>query len=88
LELDAGVIQHVYLYIDEAGFNLAKRWGRNIIGHRATVNVPVQRGGNITICTAITQQGVLHHHANLGLQHDYNAAILITFLDTRHHHSS
>lgn len=28
LELDAAAIQHVYIYIDEAGFNLAKRRGR------------------------------------------------------------
>ncbi|XP_031688651.1 uncharacterized protein LOC109897194 [Oncorhynchus kisutch] len=73
-------VQHVYIYIDEAGFNLAKRsgQGRNIIGHRAIVNVPGQRGGNIT---AISQQGVLYHHANLG---PYNTALLITFLDTLH----
>ncbi|XP_041118603.1 uncharacterized protein LOC121322555 [Polyodon spathula] len=83
LELDAAAIQHVYIYIDEAGFNLAKRRGRgrNIIGHRAIVNVPGQRGGNITMCTAVSQQGVLHHHANLG---PYNTALLITFLDTLH----
>ncbi|XP_029571765.1 uncharacterized protein LOC115163746 [Salmo trutta] len=78
LELDAAAIQHVYIYIDEAGFNLAKRrgWRRNIIDHRAIVNVPGQRGGNIT-----SQKGVLHHHANLG---PYNTALLITFLDTLH----
>eukprot|EP00063_Salmo_salar_P033425 XP_014008260.1 PREDICTED: uncharacterized protein LOC106575994 isoform X1 [Salmo salar] len=44
LELDAAAIQHVYIYIDEAGFSLAKRrgQGRNIIGHGAIVNVPGQ----------------------------------------------
>lgn len=83
LELDAAAIQHVYIYIDEAGFNLAKRRGRwrNIIGHRAIANVPGQRGGNITVWAAVNQQCVLHHHANLG---PYNTAILITFLDTLH----
>ncbi|XP_041102761.1 uncharacterized protein LOC121314041 [Polyodon spathula] len=83
LELDASAIQHVYIYIDEAGFNLAKRRGRgrNIIGHRAIVNVPGQRGGNITMCAAISQQGILHHHTNLG---PYNTTLLITFLDTLH----
>ncbi|XP_066545881.1 uncharacterized protein LOC136712949 isoform X2 [Amia ocellicauda] len=78
LELDAAVVQHVYIYIDEAGFNLVKRrgQGRTIIGHCAIVNVPGQRGGNITMCAA-----VLHHHANLG---PYNTAFLITVLDTLH----
>nr|XP_029480639.1 uncharacterized protein LOC115103815 [Oncorhynchus nerka] len=80
LELDAAAIQHVYMYI-ESGFKLAKRQGWNIIGHRAIVNVPGQRGGNITMCAAVGQQGVPHHHANLG---PYNTALLITFLDTLH----
>ncbi len=44
-------------FVDEAGFNLTKtrRRGRNIIGHRAIINVPGQRGGNITMCAAISQ---------------------------------
>lgn len=40
--------------------------GRIIIGHCAIVTVPGELGGNITRCAAISQQGVLHHHANLG----------------------
>ncbi|KAL0154437.1 hypothetical protein M9458_050259 [Cirrhinus mrigala] len=65
------------------GFNLTKtrRCGRNIIGHRAIINVPGQRGGNITMCAAISQNGVVHHHATLG---PYNTAHIITFLDTLH----
>ncbi len=41
-----------FIYIDEAGFNLSKtrRRGRNIIGQRAFVRIPGQRGGNITMC--------------------------------------
>ncbi len=70
------------LYVDEAGFNLAKtRRGRNVIGHRAITNVPGQRGGNITLCAAITQNGVLHHHANLG---PYNANLILAFLHRLH----
>ncbi len=70
------------LYVDEAGFNLAKtRRGRNVIGHRAIINVPGQRGGNITLCAAITQNGVLHHHANLG---PYNANLILAFLHRLH----
>ncbi len=55
--------------------------GRNIIGHRAIINVPGQRGGNITMCAAISQNGVVHHHATLG---PYNTAHIITFLDALH----
>ncbi|KAK0132438.1 hypothetical protein N1851_032666 [Merluccius polli] len=51
-------VQHLYtgargqgttIYIDEAGFNLAKgrRHGRNRIGQRAMIDVPGQRGGNV-----------------------------------------
>ncbi len=32
---------------------------RNIFSHRAVLNVPGQRGGNITIYAAIMQNGVL-----------------------------
>ncbi|KAJ8332376.1 hypothetical protein SKAU_G00425490 [Synaphobranchus kaupii] len=83
LELDANAAPQEYLFVDEAGFNLTKtrRRGRNIIGHRATVDVPGQRGGNITMCAAIGQQGVIHHHAHLG---PYNAALLIAFFDSLH----
>jgi len=53
-----------------------RRRGRNIIGHRAILNVPGQPGGNITIYVVITQNGVLHHHANLG---PYNSAHIFRF---------
>ncbi len=80
--MDAAEIQHEFIYVDEAGFNLAKtRRGRNVIGHRTITNVPGQRGGNITLCAAITQNGVLHHHANLG---PYNANLILAFLHRLH----
>ncbi|XP_045560151.1 uncharacterized protein [Salmo salar] len=84
LEMDAHAIPHEFIFIDEAGFNLAKtrRRGRNVIGHRAILGVPGQRGGNITMCTAISNtHGVLHRHANLG---PYNTAHILTFLDRLH----
>lgn len=58
LQMDAAEIQHEFIYVDEAGFNLAKtrRRGRNVIWHRAITNVPGQRGGNITLCATITQK--------------------------------
>ncbi|KAI7809003.1 hypothetical protein IRJ41_024945 [Triplophysa rosa] len=80
LEMDAHVIRHEFIYVDEVGFNLTKtrRRGRNVIGQRAITNVPGQRGGNITMCAAITQNGVLHHNATLG---PYNTGHMLTFLD-------
>ncbi|KAJ4928748.1 hypothetical protein JOQ06_004374, partial [Pogonophryne albipinna] len=56
LEKDADVIRHDFICIDEAGFNLTKtrRRGRNIIGHRAIIDVPGQRGA--------TSQCVLRSH--------------------------
>ena len=78
--MDAEAIQHEYIYIDEAGFNLSKvrRRGRNVIGQRAIISVPGQRGGNITLCAAITQNGVLHRHANMG---PYKSPHILSFLD-------
>lgn len=84
LEMDAHAIPHEFIFIDEAGFNLAKtrRRGRNVIGHRAIIDVPGQRGGNITMCAAISNtHGVLHRHANLG---PYNTAHILPFLDRLH----
>jgi hypothetical protein len=44
------------IYVDEAGFNLGKTrlWGRMVIGKMATVDVPGQRGANITMCPTIS----------------------------------
>ncbi|XP_060716614.1 insertion element IS630 uncharacterized 39 kDa protein-like [Tachysurus vachellii] len=80
LELDSSATHYEYLYIDEAGFNLQKkrRRGRNVIGHRATVNVPGQRGGNITLCATISTTGVVAHNAVSG---PYNTARLLYFLN-------
>nr|XP_054586935.1 uncharacterized protein LOC129152497 [Nothobranchius furzeri] len=83
LELEAAAAEHQFIFIDEVGFNLTKRRkrGRNVIGQRAIVEVPGQRGGNITMCAALGYHGIIHHHATLG---PYNSAHLITFLDTLH----
>ncbi len=75
---------HEYMYMDESGFNLTerRRRGRNVIGHRAIVGVPGQRGGNVTLCAAISNHGVVHHHANLG---PYNTHQLLNFLNHMRH---
>ncbi|XP_060760641.1 uncharacterized protein LOC132870787 [Neoarius graeffei] len=80
LALEGSETPHILVFVDEAGFNLAKghRRGRNIIGQRATVDVPGQRGGNITMCAAISENGVATHTASLG---PYNTEKLLRFLD-------
>ncbi|KAL0154153.1 hypothetical protein M9458_050612 [Cirrhinus mrigala] len=80
MELDADENHHKFLFLDEAGFNLAKtkRRGWNLIGQRATVEVPGQRGANITMCAAISEDGVVGRRPCVG---SYNAALIIAFLD-------
>ncbi len=81
--MDGAAQPHELIFIDEAGFDLSKtrRRGRNVIGQRAIVHVPGQRGGNITLCAAISLRGLLHHHAKLG---PYNSQHILTFLDALH----
>ena len=81
--MDGASQPHEFIYIVEAGFNLSKtrRRGRNIIGQRAIVQVPGQRGGNISLCAAISLQGLLHHQTKLG---PFNTEHIITFLDALH----
>ena len=80
MELEADRTPHEPIYVDEAGFNLAKtrRRGRNIIGKRATINVPGQRGANITMCAAISSAGLVLHKCQIG---PYNSDHLLSFLD-------
>lgn len=68
---------HEYVFIDEGGFNLAKRRqrGRNIIGQHAIVEALC--GGKDTLCAAIGNWWVLHRHANLV---PYITKHLLTFL--------
>lgn len=83
MALEGNETHHILVFVDEAGFNLAKgrRRGRNIIGHRATADVPGQRGGNITMCAAISENGVATHIPSLG---PYNTQKLLIFLDRLH----
>ncbi len=83
MELEANQVPHEMIYVDEAGFNLAKRRqrGRNIIGKRATVTVPGQRGANITMCAAISINGALLNKCVIG---PYNTDCLLLFLEDLH----
>lgn len=51
------------------------------MGHFVIVHIYGQHGGNITMCAAISQNGVIHHHATFG---PYNSAHIITSLNTLH----
>ncbi|XP_060726101.1 uncharacterized protein LOC132845820 isoform X2 [Tachysurus vachellii] len=83
MELKANQAPHEFIYIDEAGFNLSKRCrrGRNIIGKRATVDVPGHRGANITMCAAMANAGLLLHRCQVG---PYNTERLLAFLNDLH----
>lgn len=76
--MDAAVNHHEYIFVDEAGFNLAKtrRRGRNLIGQRATIQVPGQHGGNLSMCAAISDDGVVGHRPVIG---SYNTEHLMAF---------
>ncbi len=67
--------------MDEDGFNLSKGWSRsrNLFGHRATSDKPGQRGANITMCAAISENGVSTHIPHIG---SYNTQLLLAFLNT------
>lgn len=83
MELEANQAPHEMIYIDEAGFNLAKkrRRGRHVMGKRATITVPGQRGANITICAAISNNGLVLHKCEIG---PYNTNRLLLFLEELH----
>ena len=81
METEARQTEHTFIFVDEAGLNLAKtrRRGRNVIGQR--VDVPGQRGVNITTCAALSKDGLLLHKPLIG---PYNTERLIYFLDDLH----
>lgn len=83
MEMEARPTPNKFVYVDEAGFNLAKTRcrGRNVIGQRATVDVPGQRGANSTMCAALSNNGLLLHKPLIG---PYNTERLISFLDDLH----
>ena len=68
MEIEARQTPHILIFVYEAGLNLAKtlRQGRNVIGKRATDDVPGQRGANITMCAAISSDGLLLHKPLIG----------------------
>lgn len=83
MELEAEGVHHVFIYVNEASFNPCKvsRRGRNLTGYRATITVPGQRRANITMCAAMSNDGVLCHIPTTG---PYSAERLATFLNALH----
>jgi transposase len=51
------------IWLDECGFNLhlRRRHGRARSGMRATVTVPNSRGHNLSVCAAMSEEGLLHY---------------------------
>ncbi|XP_059404951.1 uncharacterized protein LOC132140157 [Carassius carassius] len=80
MELEVHETTHILVFVDEAGFNLSKgrRRGRNLIGHRATIDTPGQRGANITMCAAISENCVSTHIPHIV---PYNTQLLLAFLN-------
>lgn len=83
IALEAEGAHHIFIYVDEAGFNLCKvrRHGKNLTGYRTTFTVSGQRGANITMCVAISNDGVPCY---IPTTDPYNAEHLITFLIALH----
>ncbi len=59
--MEARQLPHIFIFVEEVGFNLTKtpRRGRNVTGQRATVDVPGQGEANITMCAALSSDGLL-----------------------------
>ncbi|KAM9426086.1 uncharacterized protein KZ484_016148 isoform 1-T1 [Pholidichthys leucotaenia] len=83
MEMEAKETRPTFVFVDETGFKLAKarRKGRNMIGHRATMDGSDQRGANITICIALSIDGVVLNKPLIGL---CNTESLIYFLGDLH----
>ncbi len=81
MELERHETTHILVFVDEAGFNLSKGWrhGHSLIGHRATTDTAGQRGANITMCAAISENGVRTHIPHI---ESYNTQLLLAFLNT------
>ncbi len=75
MELEADVMGHAqFLWMRLFLTSLRQGDGRNIIGTPAIINVPGQRGGNITMCAAISQNGlftIMQPWAHITLTHYY-----------------
>jgi len=68
------------IYVDEMGFSLhrARHRGRSLVGRRATITRPSARGGNISVCAAISPKyGLVKKKVQIGA---FTAELFTTFL--------
>ena len=82
MEVEANQTTHEIIYVDEAEFNLAKTlWRRrNVIGKRATIDVPGQRGENITMCAAISSAGLALQKCQIGPCNNEHLLLCLDYL--------
>lgn len=68
------------IWIDESGFNmhLRRKYGRALAGLRANVVVANSRGYNLSICAAMSEEGLLSHKIHRGA---YNSTLFCAFLE-------
>ena len=72
------------IFVDETGYNLhiRRRRGRARVGEVAWIETPTQRGGNISVCAAMNENGLLLSEAILG---PYNKVSFGLFLQRLFH---
>lgn len=68
------------IYIDETGQNLHVRRGigRSYIGTPATITTPTQRGNNLSICAALSLEGIVYYRTKYLA---FNNVEFVKFLD-------
>ena len=71
---------YTFIYVDETGFNLhvSRKRGRNLIGKRAVVQLPTQRGGNLSAWAALSSNKLIHFKSQLK---PFNSVTFIHFLN-------
>ena len=77
---DAPADRRNVIWVDETGFNLhlRRKYGRARIGNRASITVANNRGRNISVCAAMSEEGFLYDRVRQGA---YNAEAFVTFLE-------
>ncbi len=83
MELEANQAPHEFIYIDEAGFNLAKRRrrGRNVVGKGPQLMCQDREGQTLPCVQQLQIAGLLLHRCQVG---PYNTERLLAFLNDLH----
>ncbi len=80
MELEGHETTHILVFVDEARFNLSKgRRRSHYLIVTATTDTLGQRGANITMCAANSENGVSTAIPHIG---PYNTQLLLAFLNT------